>query len=88
MRAIERALRAELRILPELVASSALARAALVLARRLDEGPGDDTFVKLHRELRMVTADLYARAASGGDAGEVERFLERIARPPLRNTED
>jgi hypothetical protein len=81
VKAVERALRAEMRAMPGLVvASSSLAVAAVGLARRLDAGPGDDAATRLTRELRLLMAELHRQ--SGGDTtGDVEAFLARIAAP-------
>jgi hypothetical protein len=80
MKVVERAARAELRALPEQVRSSALAKAAIDLAKRLDAGPPDTTAVLLARELRMAMADL--RGQAKGDAtNDVEEFLRRVSTP-------
>jgi len=79
-KSIEQRARAELAALPEPVASSALAAAALDLARRLDARPADTTAVLLVRELRFALADL--RGQAGGDVNDdVDAFLARIAAP-------
>src|SRR5512133_613271 len=78
MKATERATRAELRGIGVDLASSALGRAVVDLARRLDAAPEDRAMAMLTRELRLAMAELHRRA--GGDLGnEVDRFLERIA---------
>jgi hypothetical protein len=83
---VESRLQVELEALPEAVATSAMAQVALQLAARLDDGSvGDDARVRLSRELRLVTAELYRRADAGGDIDDVERFLERIATPAFRH---
>jgi hypothetical protein len=79
MRAIEAATRAELRDLDVSLRTSALARAAVDLARRLDADPGDRSAVMLSRELRLVLADLHTRAKGG--ARDVEEFLRRVSTP-------
>ena len=84
MRAIERAVRAEVRKLPEGVRGSALARAAIALGRRLDDDPSDSAAALLNRELRMTLADLY-RKAPEDLTNDVDRFLARIATPDERH---
>jgi hypothetical protein len=79
MRAIEAATRQELRDLDVSLQSSALERAAVDLARRLDADPGDRSAVMLSRELRLVLAEL--RRARGGGASDVEDFLRRVSTP-------
>jgi hypothetical protein len=79
MKAIEAAMRAELRNLDVPLRTSALARAAVDLARRLDAEPGDRSAVMLSRELRIVLADLRTQAKGG--AGDVEEFLRRVSTP-------
>ncbi|HEY2957371.1 MAG TPA: hypothetical protein VGM21_04045 [Actinomycetota bacterium] len=88
MKAVERAARAELRALPAEARSSALAKAVIDLARRLDAGPADTTAVLLVRELRQATAFLHRRQPEGDLSGEVESFLERIAAPDLGDAAD
>jgi hypothetical protein len=88
MKALEKALSAELRTMPELVSSSSLAKAAIGLAKRLDAEPGDDAATRLTRELRLVTAELHRRAGAGDVASDVEAFLERISAPEFRNAGD
>jgi hypothetical protein len=80
VRAVERALRAELRAMPEPVSSSSLAKAGIGLAKRLDAEPGDDAATRLTRELRLVTGELH-RQAKGGAASDVEEFLRRVSTP-------
>jgi hypothetical protein len=79
MRAIERTVRVELRILGVSLRASVGARQAVDLARRLDAAPGDRSAVMLSRELRLVLADL--RAQKGGGADDVEQFLRRVSTP-------
>lgn len=87
MKATERATRAELRALGVDLGASALGRAAIDLAKRLDAGPGDRAAAMLARELRLVMGDLHRRA--GGDlGGELERFLGQISTPSLRGPGD
>jgi hypothetical protein len=74
----ERATRAELRALGADPTASALARAAVDLARRLDEHPGDRAAAMLVRELRLVMGQLQRRHPEEL-SGEIEQFLERIA---------
>jgi hypothetical protein len=81
VRAVERAARAEL------AASSTAARAALELARRLDDGPGDRSAVMLSRELRLIFADLRGRQPEDA-TGDVEAFLARIAAPHVGHSAD
>lgn len=80
MKAIEKALRAELRAMTTPVASSSLAVAAIGLAKRLDAGPGDDAATRLTRELRLVTAELH-RQAGGDMTDDITDFLARVAAP-------
>jgi hypothetical protein len=84
LRAIERAVRAEVRKMPEDVWGSALAKAAIALGRRLDDDPSDSAAALLNRELRMTLADLY-RKAPEDVTDEVDRFLARIATADERN---
>jgi len=87
VRAVERAVRADLRALPEPIRSSALARAAIDLAKRLDAGPADREATMLSRELRMLSMELQRRA--GGDVGgELERFLEQVSNSAFRGPGD
>jgi hypothetical protein len=62
----------------------ALAAAVLLLARRLDERPGDDAAVRLARELRVTMAEV--RSHAGGGETEIERFLAELRIPEVRNT--
>lgn len=84
MSPIEKATRAELQSLPELVRSSALAEVALDLARRLDGEPADTAAVLLARELRMALGDLHQRAPEDV-TDDVDRFLARIATSDSRD---
>jgi hypothetical protein len=87
MRATEEATRAELRGLGADPGRSALAQAAVDLARRLDAGPGDRAAAMLVRELRLVVGDL--RRSAGGDLGsELERFLGQVSTPAFRGPGD
>jgi hypothetical protein len=87
LRVTEKATRAELRALGADPTRSALARAAVDLARRLDAAPGDRAAAMLCRELRLVVGDL--RRQQGGDLGsELERFLGQINTPSLRGPGD
>jgi hypothetical protein len=76
----EKATRVELRTLGADPTRSALARAAVDLAKRLDEHPGDRAAAMLCRELRLVMGDLHRRNPEDL-SGEVEQYLERIAAP-------
>ena len=87
MRVTERATRAELRTLGVVLDSSALGRAAVDLARRLDADPGDRAAAMLARELRLVMGDLHRRHPEDL-SGEVENFLERIAAAPSGDAAD
>ncbi len=87
MKAVERAARAELRGLPAPLRSSALAKVAVDLARRLDEGPADRSAAMLARELRLVTGEL-RRRARGDVGGEAEAFLEAVSNPAFRGPGD
>jgi hypothetical protein len=80
---IEKAAQVELGRLPADLRSSTLAVVVLDLARRLDAEPEDRSASMLSRELRLVLAELHARAGDVG-GGEVERYLESIASPALR----
>jgi hypothetical protein len=84
MRAIERATRGELRKMPDDVRGSALAKAAVDLAKRLDADPGDTAAVMLVRELRLTMTDLYRRVPEDM-TNDVDRFLARIATPDVRH---
>jgi hypothetical protein len=87
LRVTEKATRAELRALGADPMRSALARAAVDLARRLDAGPGDRAAAMLVRELRLVVGDL--RRQQGGDLGsELERFLGGVSTPAFRGPGD
>jgi hypothetical protein len=84
---VEEATRAELASLPPLARGSALAAAALVLARRLDAGPGDAVASMLVRELRHAMNDLRRRA--GGDSNrDLDEFLASIAVPEFGDPPD
>jgi hypothetical protein len=76
VKAVERAAKAELKGLPSVLRSGALAAALLELARRLDNGPTDREAAPLARELRLGLAELYRQA--GVDAEEV---IDVRARP-------
>jgi hypothetical protein len=82
---VERAARAELGALPEDVRASTLAKAALNLARRLDEDPADREATMLARELRLTMSALHG-LAPGEVTDDVERFLERVSAPDLGHT--
>jgi hypothetical protein len=87
MKATERATRAELRGIGVDLASVALGRAVVDLARRLDAAPENRAMAMLTRELRLSMAELHRRA--GGDLGsEVDRFLGRIAATDGRDAAD
>lgn len=75
---IAAAVRTHLDGLPAVLGSCVLAESALDLARRLDDGPADREAVLLARELRMTLRELQNPE---DPAGEVERYLERIAAP-------
>jgi len=84
---MERATRAELRTLGVQIASNALGRAAVDLAKRLDAAPGDRAAAMLARELRLVMGDLHRR--SGSDLGdELERFFGQVSTPAFRGPGD
>lgn len=80
MRVTEKATRAELRTLGADPTRSALARAAVDLARRLDAGPGDRAAAMLVRELRLVVGQLRAQAKGEGTS-DVEAFLAGVSTP-------
>jgi hypothetical protein len=69
VKAVERAAKAELKALPAVLRSRALAAAVLELARRLDNDPPDREAASLARELRLALADL--RRQAGVDDEEV-----------------
>ncbi len=77
MKVTEKATRAELRALGADPTRSALARAAVDLARRLDEDPGDRAAAMLCRELRLMMGDLRTQAKDATD--DVEAFLARVS---------
>lgn len=79
MRATERATRAELRALGVTPATSALARAVIDVARRLDADPGDRAAAMLVRELRLSMGAL--RAQTKGGTHDIEEFLRRVSTP-------
>jgi hypothetical protein len=87
MRVTERATRSELRGMGADPTRSALARAAVDLARRLDEDPGDRAATMLVRELRLVMGELHRRNPEDL-SGEVEQYLERIAAPNVGDAAD
>jgi hypothetical protein len=87
MRATERATRAELRTLGVKPVESALGRAAVDIARRLDAIPGDRAAAMLVRELRLVMGDLHRRGA-GDLSSELERFLGQVSTPAFRGPGD
>jgi hypothetical protein len=76
----ERATRAELRALGADPTASALARAAVDLARRLDERPGDRAAAMLVRELRLVMGDLRGQTKDAA-THDVEAFLAGVSTP-------
>jgi hypothetical protein len=82
VRAVEKATSGELRALPDRLRSSALAKTALNLARRLDAGPADTAAVLLARELRLTLAELH-QLVPEDSTDDVERFLARVAAPDL-----
>jgi hypothetical protein len=87
VRATERATRAELRTLGVKLDESALGRAAVDIARRLDAIPGDRAAAMLVRELRLVMGELHRRM--GGDlSSEMERFLGQVSTPAFRGPGD
>jgi hypothetical protein len=88
MQATERATRAELRGIGVDLASSALGRAVVDLARRLDAAPEDRAMAMLTRELRLSMAELHRRAGGDHLGSEVDRFLERIAATDSGDTTD
>jgi hypothetical protein len=87
MKAMERTIRVELRLLGVSLRSSVLARAAVDLARRMDAEPGDRSAVMLSRELRLLFADLRSQV-NGSGPDDVERFLARITVPDIRHAAD
>jgi hypothetical protein len=82
--AIEHAIRAEIATLAEPVRTSGLATVAIELARRLDGGPGNDSTVRLARELRQAITAL--QDCNPKIAGDVDAVLDRIAAPHLRHS--
>lgn len=84
---VEEATRAELDGLPASVRESALAAAALVLARRLDADPGDAVASMLARELRHAMADLHRRC-EGDSNHDLDTFLASIAVPEFGDRAD
>jgi hypothetical protein len=80
MGVIERAARDEVRRMPAEVRGSALAKAVVALARRLDGRPSDSAAALLNRELRQTFADLRAQTKGDG-TGDVEEFLRRVSTP-------
>jgi uncharacterized protein (DUF2267 family) len=87
MGVIERATRAELRKMPAEARESALAKAAVALARRLDADPADTAAALLNREFRQTLTDLYRRAPEDM-TDDVDRFLARIAAPDVGHAAD
>ena len=83
----ERATRAELRAIGVNLPESALGRAAVDMARRLDAMPGDRAAAMLCRELRLVMGDLHRRGA-GDLSSELERFLGQVSTPAFRGPGD
>jgi hypothetical protein len=83
MRRIERATRAELRKLAVSVGGSALAQAAVDLAKSLDADPADSVAVLLARELRMTVTALLEQS-KGGVSDDLERLRASIAEPAFR----
>jgi hypothetical protein len=81
----ERSTRTELRDLGVDLARSALGRAAIDLAQRLDADPTptDRDVTGLVRELRQVLDALYRRHATGG--GELDAFVAGISAAALRD---
>jgi uncharacterized protein (DUF2267 family) len=81
---VEEAAAAELGRMPVLVRESALAAAVLVLARRLDAGPGDAVASMLVRELRQALVALHAQAG-GAQSDELDQFLASISASEFGN---
>jgi hypothetical protein len=76
----ERATRTELRTLDVDPTRSALGRAAVDLAQRLDAAPGDRAAAMLVRELRLVMGQLRAQTKGEGTS-DVEAFLAGVSTP-------
>lgn len=83
MRAIERAVRAELRALGVDLATEVLGRVAVDHAARLDDRPTDRDATALSRELRQVLGDLYRR--HGAEGGDLDAFVAGISAAALRD---
>lgn len=81
MRSIERATRAELGQLGVDLAKSALGRAAVDLAQRLDGEPTDRDAAGLSRELRQLLDTLHRRHGAVG--GDLDAFLAGISAASL-----
>lgn len=69
------------------LAVSALARAAIDLAQRLDQNPTDRDATALSRELRLVLGALHERHDQVA-GGELDNFLGSISAPALRQPGD
>jgi hypothetical protein len=82
---LESAAKRQLAAMGDEVASSALAEAAVLLARRLDARPPHYVVPSLVRELRLTMADLRAQVGEDGP-DDVEAFLAGIAAPELGHT--
>lgn len=82
MKRVEKAVKAEIAAWGAGLAGSALAEAALLLARRLDADPADREVTALSRELRLVLAEL--RRLAGATESELEVFLAGLSAAALR----
>lgn len=75
---MEKATRAELAGMPEPVRTSAVARAAVEMARRLDNDPADSVAVLVARELRQCMAALHGQA-KGDSTSDIDEYLRQVS---------
>jgi hypothetical protein len=80
VKAVETAAKRQLAAMGDEVASSALAEAAILLARRLDGRPAHYVVPALVRELRLTMADLRAQAGDDGP-DDLDEFLRGLSTP-------
>ena len=81
MKAVESAVRAELRRLEIDASESVLAATLVDLAQRLDAGPGDRAAAMLSAEMRRLLAEL---KQTGEVNRDLESFLSSISTPAFR----
>lgn len=81
---VEKAARAEIKLMPAEVAKTALAAAVVELARRLDVGPEDREVTQIARELRL-SFDALRRLAAERTTDPLGELDARIGAGTLRH---